>query len=97
MLRALLSGYTRSFTLSTAPVAATRNFIAPLLAQQQQPSSSKLFTFRNMSSKDDQQPTGMAAEGLPKGPEIKEHSQVNEEHPAIGIQKDMETPPEITR
>jgi NAD(P)-dependent dehydrogenase (short-subunit alcohol dehydrogenase family) len=50
-----------------------------------------------MSSKNDQQPTGMAAKGLPKGPEIKEHSQINEEHPSIGIQKEMETPPEISR
>jgi NAD(P)-dependent dehydrogenase (short-subunit alcohol dehydrogenase family) len=99
MLRALLSVYTRTpAPLYTAPAAAARSFITPPLA-----SSHKLASFPSklqiatMSSKDDQQPAGMATEGLPKGPEIKEHSQINEEHPAIGIQKEMETPPEISR
>lgn len=45
-----------------------------------------------MSSKDDT-PQGMATEGLPKGPEIQEHSQRGQP----GIQAEMETPPETTR
>ncbi|KAH7620225.1 putative Uncharacterized oxidoreductase YhdF [Nannochloris sp. 'desiccata'] len=98
MLRALFTAYTRTPALQTAPIAAARNFIAPLLYTAQ-PSPRLAFNpqVATMSSKDDQQPTGMATEGLPKGPEIKEHSQINKEHPAIGIQKEMETPPEITR
>lgn len=52
-------------------------------------------TTRIMSSKNDK-PTGMATEGLPKGPEIKEHTQVVT-HGQPGIQQEMETKPEITR
>jgi len=98
MLRALFTAYTRTPVLHTPPTAATRNFIAPFLYTAQ-PSPRLAFSpqVATMSSKDDQQPTGMAAKGLPTGPEIKEHSQINEEHPSIGIQKEMETPPEITR
>ena len=86
MLRALVSTSQRLVapTLPRLANPSIPSFFAPLPA----------FNTRIMSSKDDK-PTGMATEGLPKGPEIKEHTQVKSGQP--GSQAEMGTKPEITR